>query len=139
MVRTVKPKAARPPAKGDRPVLLPGATLAEPWEVWLLRAAGGVECLQTCARPVDNKWRKNSVLALPVSEVFCVPLWLNEADEKQFAGMIPLQLELRGFHPRGNSSLVFDWSVVAQEEKRTLVIVGILPATPRLRCHGRQL
>ncbi len=58
--------------------------------------------------------------------VYCLPLWLNETDARQFAGMIPLQLELRGLQPR-NETAVFDWTVVAQEQTRTLVVVGILP------------
>jgi hypothetical protein len=86
------------------------------------------ELVQICATPLDNRLRKNTTLALPVVQVFCLPLWLNETDAKQFAGMIPLQLELRGLQPRGNEPAVFDWSVVAQEEKRTLVMVGVLPA-----------
>jgi hypothetical protein len=94
------------------------------------------ELVQICATPLDNRLRKNSTLALPVSQVFCLPLWLNETDPKQFAGMIPLQLELRGLQPRGTEPAVFDWTVVAQEGTRTLVMVGVLPATLAPEMHA---
>ena len=129
MVRTVKTKAVRSLVKGEQAVLLPGTTGAEPWELWILGGQARAECVQICAGPLDNRLRQNSTLALPVSQVFCLPLWLNETDAKQFAGMIPLQLELRGLQPRGNSPAVFDWSVVIQEGTRTLVTVGVLPAS----------
>jgi len=146
MVRTVKTKAARSLAKGQRALLLPGPTGAEPWELWALggKAPDGkspdgkssAELVQTCTTPLDNRLRKNTTLALPVSQVFCLPLWLNETDVKQFAGMIPLQLELRGLQPRGNGPPVFDWTVVAQEGTRTLVMVGVLPATLAPEIHA---
>lgn len=129
MVRTVKAKAVRSLVKGERAVLLPGITGAEPWELWILGGQIPAECVQVCASPLDNRLRRNATLALPVSQVFCLPLWLNETDAKQFAGIISLQLELRGLQPRGNSPIVFDWSVVTQEGARTLVVVGVLPAS----------
>ena len=129
MVRTVKTKAVRSLVKGEQAVLLPGATGTEPWELWILGGKAGAECVQICATPLDNRQRQNTTLALPISQVFCLPLWLNETDAKQFAGMIPLQLELRGLQPRGNSPAVFDWSVVAQEGTRTLLAIGVLPAS----------
>jgi len=129
MVRTVKTKATRSLAKGQRALLLPGSTGAEPWELWVLGGKKPAEMVQVCATPLENRMRKTATLALPVAQVFCVPLWLNETDAKLFAGMIPLQLELRGLQPRGGETAVFDWTVVAQEANRTLVIVGVLPAT----------
>jgi len=128
MVRTVKTKSVRSLAKGQSALLLPGSTGAEPWELWLLNGKAAAECMQVCATPRENRLSKNSTLALPVAQVFCLPLWLNEIDAKEFAGMIPLQLELRGLQPRGAESAVFDWSVVTQEGGRTLVMVGVLPA-----------
>jgi len=127
MVRAVKTKPVRSLAKGQRALLRPGPTGAEPWEVWVFGGKTSMSLVQVCATPLDNKLRKNATLALPVSQVFCLPLWLNETDAKQFAGIIPLQLELRGLHPRGTDP-VFDWSVVAQEGTRTLVMIGVLPA-----------
>jgi hypothetical protein len=129
MVRTVKAKAVRSLVKGEQAILLPGATGAEPWELWILGGQAMAECVQICATPLENRLRQNTTLALPVSQVFCLPLWLNETDAKQFAGMISLQLELRGLQPRGNNPAVFDWSVVAQEGTRTLLTVGVLPAS----------
>jgi len=128
MVRTVKAKAVRSPGKGERVVLMPGATEAEPWEVWLLGAPSAAECLQACSSPADNRLRKNATLALPVAQVFCLPLWLNETDSKQISAMIPLQLELHGLQPRGVGAAVSDWSVVEKDGARTLVVVGVLPA-----------
>lgn len=129
MVRAVKTKTAHSLSKGQRGLLFPGPTTAEPWEVWVLGGKEEPELLQYCMSPLDNKLRKGTTFALPVSQVFCLPIWLNETDTKQFAGLIPLQLELRGLQPRGNGAPVFDWSVVAQEEARTLVLVGVLPGT----------
>jgi hypothetical protein len=136
MVRTVKNKAVRSLTKGQRALLLPGSTGAEPWELWLFGGKATVELVQMCTTPLDNRLRKNTTLALPVSQVFCLPLWLNETDPKQFAGIIPLQLELRGLQPRGTEPAVFDWTVVAQEGTRTLVMVGVLPATVAPEIHA---
>ena len=136
MVRAVKSKPVRSLAKGQRSILLPGPTEAEPWEVWVL--GGGKrepQIVQICQSPLENKVRSLSTLALPVAQVFCLPLWLNETDTRQFAGMIPLQLESRGLQPR-NEPAVFDWSVVAQEEARTLVVVGVLPAALPPELHA---
>jgi len=127
MVRAVKTKPVRSLAKGQRALLRPGPTGAEPWEVWVYGGKTSIQLVQVCATPLENKLRKNATLTLPVSQVFCLPLWLNETDAKLFAGIIPLQLELRGLQPRGTDP-VFDWSVVAQDGTRTLVMVGVLPA-----------
>ena len=130
MVRAVKSKPVRALAKGQRSILLPGPTEAEPWEVWVL--GGGKrepQIVQICQSPLENRLRSISTLALPVAQVFCLPLWLNETDTRQLGGMIPLQLESRGLQPR-NEPAVFDWSMVTQEEKRTLVLVGVLGTLP---------
>ncbi|MCE0484268.1 MAG: hypothetical protein LV479_08530 [Methylacidiphilales bacterium] len=134
MVRAVKTKATRSLHKGERAVLLPGATSAEPWEVWVLGGQAEPQCIQACSSPNDNRLSKQTTLALPVSQVYCLPLWLNETDPKQFGQMIPLQLELRGLQPR-NGVAVADWSVAATEENRTLVTVGVLPATEDPELH----
>ena len=135
MVRAVKTKAVRSLTKGQRALLLPGSTGAEPWELWILGGKTSAEMVQVCATPLENRLQKSSTLALPVAQVFCLPLWLNETDAKQFAGMIPLQLELRGLQPRGTEP-VFDWTVVTQEEARTLVMVGVLPANLPPEIHA---
>ena len=128
MVGTVKTKPVRTVGKGQRAVVLPGSSGAEPWEVWILGGKSPPLLAQAASTPTDHKLTRDATLALPVSQVYCVPLWLNETDTKQFAGMIPLQLELRGLVPR-NEPPVFDWSVVVQEEARTLVLVAVLPAS----------
>ena len=136
MVRAVKSKPVRSLAKGQHAALLPGPTEAEPWEVWVLGGKKGEpQIVQICPTPLDNRLRSSSTLVLPVGQVFCLPLWINETDTKQIAGMIPLQIESRGLQPR-NEAAVFDWSVVAQEEKRTLVLVGVLPAALPPEMHA---
>ena len=91
--------------------------------------------MQAYSNPTENRLRKSSVLALPVSQVFCLPLWLNETDPKLFPEMIQLQIELRGLQPRG-ADPVFDWAIVAQEAARTLVVVGVLPANLDPEMHA---
>jgi hypothetical protein len=138
MVRAVnsKPKQVRSLAKGQQAILLPGPLEAEPWEVWVFGSKGAEpDIVQACQTPLDNRLRKSTTLALPVSLVYCLPLWLNETDPRQLAGMIPLQLELRGLQPR-NEQVIFDWSVVAKEETRTLVLVGVLPASLPAELHA---
>jgi hypothetical protein len=127
MVRTVKTKPVRSLTKGQRAILMPGANGAEPWEVWVLGDKTSAQLIQACASPLDSRLKKDTTLALPVSQVFCLPIWVNEADPKQFAGIVPLQIELRGLNPRGNEPAIFDWTVVAQEGARTLLMVGVLP------------
>jgi hypothetical protein len=104
-------------------VLLPGATEAEPWEMWT--TGTGAHCLQVYQSPREKPAGRDVVLALPVAEGTALPLWLQEADSSLFAGMIELQLEARGLRSRGREA-VFNWSVVAQEKTRTLVLVGVL-------------
>jgi len=136
MARAVKSKPARSLKKGEKAILFPGPTGAEPWEVWVYGPGRPAECVRTCATPIENRLRSNTTLALPVSQVFCLPLWLNATDAKLFPEMIPLQLELRGLQPRGNAPPVFDFSVVAPEANRTLVLVGILPASLAPELHA---
>jgi hypothetical protein len=136
MVRTVKTKQTRSVTKGQRAVLLPGPTGAEPWELWILGGKAPAELVQICPNPLENRLRKSTIMALPVAQVFCLPLWLNETDPKLFAGIIPLQLELRGLQPRGTELAVFDWTIVAQEGSRTLVVVGVLPANLDPEMHA---
>jgi hypothetical protein len=121
MVRTLTPTTQ----KDQRRLLLPGSAEAEPWEAWT--TGPGAECVQAGQRPDDLAGGRGAALALPVAEVLAVPLWLREIDPKQFRGIIALELESRGLQSRGREA-VFDWSVVAEEETRTLVLVGVLPA-----------
>jgi hypothetical protein len=124
----MKDKSARSLKKGDKSVLLPGATAAEPWELWII-SGPSAQCVQAVSHPGDNRLQRQSTFGLPVAEVFCLPLWLNETEPKQLAGMIPLQLEMRGLQPRAQGAAVFDWTAVKKEGSRTLVVAGILPAS----------
>jgi hypothetical protein len=135
MVRAVKTKTVRSLGKGQRALVLPGPTEAEPWEVWVLSGKAEPQIVQVCQSPIENRLRKMATLALPVARVHALSLWLNETDHRQIAGMIPLQIELRGLQPR-NGPAVFDWSIVAREEKRTLVLVGVLPAVLPPELHA---
>jgi hypothetical protein len=123
MVRTITAPRAD---KGQRTVLLPGATEAEPWELWTTGA--DARCLHALQRPAEKSaGRDATLLALPVAQAIALPLWLQETDIQQFRGMIELQIEERGLQPRGHEA-IFDWSVVAQEKSRTLVLVAVLAA-----------
>jgi hypothetical protein len=124
----MKSRSSRTLAKGEQAVLLPGATAAEPWEMWAI-SGRQAECVQVYAGPGENPLARSTTLALPVTQVHGVPLWLNETDPKRLEEMIPLQLELRGLHPRHQEPLIFDWSVAAREASRTLVVAGVLPAS----------
>jgi hypothetical protein len=135
MVRAVKTKPQRALAKGQRALVLPGATAAEPWEVWIYGGKSEAEMVQVVQTPGDNRLRRSATLALPITSVYCLPLWLNQTDPRQFAEMIPLQLELRGLQPR-NEPPIFDYSVVAQVGERTLLLVGVLPATLSADLHA---
>jgi hypothetical protein len=109
-------------------MLLPGATEAEPWELWTTGA--DARCLKICRHPGRDSAQSDTVLALPVRQVIALPLWLRETDPKQFRSMIELQLEARGLQSRGHDP-IFDWSIVVQEETRTLILAAVLaPGLP---------
>jgi len=124
----MKSRTKRPLAKGEQGVLLPGPTGAEPWEMWVVKDRQA-ECVQVYARPGENHATKSTTLALPVAQVHGLAFWLNETDSRRLAEMIPLQLELRGLHPRHQEPLIFDWSAVTRDASRTLVVAGVLPAS----------
>ena len=121
MVRTLTSTVERT----GQTLLLPGATEAEPWELWTIGPRP--ECVRMLTEPADGADRRSTV-ALPVGQVFAMPVWLHETDPDLLAGMIALQLEARGLQSRV-SRTVFAWSVVIKEDTRTLVLVGVLAAT----------
>jgi hypothetical protein len=127
MDRTLKSRAIKPP-QGQNVFLLPGALEAEPWEVWIGDGKEKSQCARVCASPRENPWQKRSTLVLPVAQVFCLPLWLNETETDRLPGMIELQLESRGLAGTGGNPAVYQWEIVEQVENRTLVLVGLLPA-----------
>ena len=128
MERTVKTSTAIRPRQGQDVFLFPGASEAEPWGIWIAAGKGESQFAQTCATPRENPWQKRSTLVLPVSQVFCLPLWLNESQTDLLPAMIDLQLESRGLAGRGERPAIYQWSVVVREGGRTLVLVGLLPA-----------
>ena len=121
MVQTLTPRA-----KKQRTLVLPGATSAEPWELWI--PGDTAQCLQTASSPMDVRAGADTTLALPATQVIAIPLWLQETKSAEFRAMIALQLEAQGLRPRGNE-LIFDWSITAQKENRTLVLVGVLASS----------
>lgn len=137
MERTLKDPAIKP-HQSQGVFLFPGRLEVEPWEVWITSETGKNQCAQACASPKDNPWQKRSTLVLPIAQVFCLPLWLNETDPDRFPGMIELQLESRGLSARGAVPTVYQWEIVMKDAKRTLVLVGILPAvlSPQLQIRG---
>ena len=126
MDRTLKSPAGVKPRPGDDIFFFPGTSEAEPWEIWIA-SSGESRLLQTCASPQANPWQKRSTFILPAAQVFCLPLWLNETQPDRLPGMIELQLEARGMGGRSGSPAIYQWSLVAQEEKRSLVLAGVLP------------
>ena len=104
-------------------MLLPGTTGAEPWGLW--SAAGASDCLRVFGAADAIQSAREALVALPVAEVVSLTLWLQETRHEELARMIALQIEAQGLQTRGQEP-VFDWSIVAQEEKRTLVLVGVL-------------
>ena len=126
MDRTLKSRITKLP-QGQSVFLLPGALEAEPWEVWIGDGKEKSRCARVCATPRENPWQKKSTLVLPVAQVFCLPLWLNETEADRLPAMIELQLESRGLAGRGGNPIVYQWEIAAQVGARTLVLIGMLP------------
>lgn len=129
MVRTVKSLPRRNLKKEERALLLPAANVAQPWETWVLAPWKNAEMVQTCLHPKENYLSKKCTFGLPARSLLCLPLWLNETDSKLFPNLISLQLELRGLLGRNRNNPVFQWTLVTQEEKRSLLLVGLLPSS----------
>ena len=86
--------------------------------------------------PADARPSPQSVLALPLRQLFAVPLWLATTDPALMREMIFLQLERRGLSAgRNGTGLVFDYRVVATADNKTLVLAVALPgALPPQLC-----
>jgi hypothetical protein len=121
MVRTLAVRSS----KGQKTLILPGSTAAEPWELW--STGTSVECIESHQSLQDFSTTSLTTLALPAAQVIALPLWLPETRREEFPSMIALEIEAHGLKPR-NHEAIFNWSVVAQEEKRTLVLAGVLAA-----------
>lgn len=97
------------------------------WEAWALDDAAPAVLAKTCALPDEAQPSSQSVLALPVRQLFAVPLWLATTDPALMRDMIFLQLERRGLAGRSSQDAVFDYQVVSAAENQTLVLAVSLP------------
>ena len=97
------------------------------WEAWALDDAAPAVLAKTCALPDEAQPSSQSVLALPVRQLFAVPLWLATSDPALMRDMIFLQLERRGLAGRSAQDAVFDYQVVSAAENQTLVLAVSLP------------
>lgn len=98
------------------------------WEVWTFGKRGVVRRTQTCPEPAAANVPRSSLLALPVRQVFSVPLWLVSGDPSLLADMVFLQLERRGLAGKSREATVIHHRVIAQRDGQTLVSVVVLPA-----------
>ncbi len=92
--------------------------------------------IETCDAPSGARPAPQSVLALPLRQVFAVPLWLATADPALMREMIFLQLERRGLSAgRSAHEMIFDYRVITTVENKTLVLAVALPgALPAHLC-----
>jgi hypothetical protein len=126
MVGTVKAKAPRVARKGETLLCLPGPSQAGAVQLWALGPAGPPECLQSAESLADLRPPASARLVLPMADVYCLPLWINETDPRQFREVISLQLELQGHRRSEGTEQAFEWDVIATEGARTLLMVGLL-------------
>lgn len=105
----------------QKTLLFPAADTG--WEVWSLEP-GGARHLRTENEPDVPR---QSLLAVPVRELFAVPLWLSTIDRGVMREMIFMQLERRGIVSSRGGETVFDYRVITQHGSRTLVLAIALP------------
>lgn len=111
------------------------------WEVWAMGEGGQARLAQACTSPDDAEISAHSVLALPLRQLFAVPLWLTTTDPALMREMIFLQLERRGLSGgRSAQESVFDYRVLKSTENKTLVLAialpGALPGQLNLDLHN---
>ena len=118
---------------GDRLLLRPSE--GAQWEVWAMDGAQP-RLIETRPAPAGARLTPQTVLGLPLRQLFAVPLWLATTDPSLMRGMIFLQLERRGLSGgRSAGDMVFDYRVVATVSNKTLVLVATLPhALPAELC-----
>jgi len=117
-----------PKKSGDKPLL----RLSEngKWEVWSIGDGGQARMARVCDTPVDAQVPPHSILALPLRQLFALPLWLATTDPALMREMIFLQLERRGLAAgRTPEEVVFDHRIVATVENKTLVLAVALPGS----------
>jgi hypothetical protein len=108
------------------------------WEAWALDGAPQSAPVMTCATPDEAQPSSQSLLALPVRQLFAVPLWLATSDPAVMRDMIFLQLERRGLAGRAAQDAVFDFRVIPGGGNRTLVLAVALPGNlPPQLCNGQ--
>lgn len=111
---------------GERILLRPSGGAA--WEVWSLEGSQP-RSLGASDTPAGAQPSPQSVLALPLRQLFAVPLWLSTTDPALMRGMIHLQLERRGVAAgRNGHGMVFDYRVVTTADNKTLALAVALPA-----------
>ena len=119
---------SKPKKAGDRLLLRPSE--GTQWEVRSMSNGGEGRLIETRESPGDGRISQQSVLALPVRQVFAVPLWLATTDPALMREMIFLQLERRGLAGgRSSKEVIFDYRIVATVENKTLVLAVALPGS----------
>ncbi len=97
------------------------------WETWRFPMVGAPQLESRAEGDVPTPVFDSATVALPARQVMVASLWLATTDGSLFADMIFTQLERRGLLVRSREETVMDYSVIAKEEGRTLVLVGVLP------------
>ena len=77
-------------------MLLPGSTGAGRGELGYCGSKAGGGYRAGLPHAADNQLRKSATLSLPVAQVFCLPLWLNETDPKLFPASSHCRLNCAG-------------------------------------------
>ncbi|HWB59416.1 MAG TPA: hypothetical protein VG733_07990 [Chthoniobacteraceae bacterium] len=98
------------------------------WEAWDAVEGGHPRLAGAYDSPGQAGASPQSVLAIPLRQLFAVPLWLATTDRALMREMIFLQLERRGFAAgRNPRDLIFDYRIVASADNKTLVLAVALP------------
>lgn len=121
-----KIKASASKSGGGQSLLCPGD---QRWEWWALPLMGAPDLKESWSEmPSPLPFKNKVTVALPIAQVFAVPLWLATTDKALMPDLIQLQLERRGLLPRYREDAVFDFRVVRQEPTESLVLVTVLPS-----------
>jgi hypothetical protein len=102
---------------------LPGANA---WELWALQEGQIVlvrEIGDLSTLAAQELW----LFALPVHQVYAVPMWVNATDDAALPDLIHLQLERRGLVSRPGEDLVMQYERIAQTAQQKLLLVTVLP------------
>ena len=113
---------------GERLLLRPSD--GPEWEAWAIGEGAQPRLVEMRATPGEGRNAQQTVLGLPLRQLFAVPLWLATTDPALMREMIFLQLERRGLAAgRSAREIVYDYRVVASLENKTLVLAVALPAS----------